>query len=170
MACRILDVKRKTLGLAPQEEGRPLDVHQWQSLLRSLSGYEPYRRVYDARIHPERVLEFVLKNPDFPRALVHSLLQLCEALRAVTGPNPKQVELVQRLEALAVELRQLDTAQVLADGALESYVRRMLRHCDELAQKLEEAFFSSFRPAPTPLRASPHASLVPQQQQQQQQQ
>jgi len=35
---------------------------------------------------------------------------------------------------------------------------------------LEEAFFSSFRPAATPLRASPNASLVPQQQQQQQQQ
>ena len=168
MSCRILDVKRKTLGLAPHEEGRPLDVHQWQSLLRSLSGYEPYRRVYDARVQPERVLEFVLKNPDFPRALVHGLLQLCEALHAVSGPNHKQVELVQRVEMLAVELRQLDTAQVLAEGALESYVRRMLLRCDELAQKLEEAFFSSFRPAPTPLRASPHASLVPQQQQQQQ--
>jgi hypothetical protein len=101
---------------------------------------------------------------------MHSLLQLCEALRPVAAPNHKQVELQERVEVLALELRQLDTAQVLAEGALESYVRRMLHQCDELAQKLEEAFFSSFRPAPTPLRASPHASLVPQQQQQQQQQ
>ena len=30
-----------------------------QALLRSLSGYEPYRRAYDARIVPERVLMVV---------------------------------------------------------------------------------------------------------------
>jgi uncharacterized alpha-E superfamily protein len=166
MSCRILDVKRKTLDLAPQEVGRPLDVHQWQSLLRSVSGYEPYRRVYDARIQPERVLEFVLKNPDFPRALLHSLLQLCDALRSVAAPNRGQADLLLRVDALALELRQLDTVQVLADGALEHYVRRMLLQCDALARALDEAYFSSFRPAPTPVRAAPNASLQPQQQQQ----
>jgi uncharacterized alpha-E superfamily protein len=167
MSCRILDVKRKTLELAPQELGRPLDVHQWQSLLRSLSGYEPYRRVYDARIRPERVLEFVLKNPDFPRALLHSLIQLCEALRSVTAaPNRSQADLLLRVDELALELRQLDTVQVLADGGLERYVRRMLLQCDALARALEEAYFNSFRPTLTPMRAAPGASLQPQQQQQ----
>ena len=53
MLCRILEIKRKSLALAPEHEGAPIDFHQWQALLRSLSGYEPYRRAYDARIQPE---------------------------------------------------------------------------------------------------------------------
>jgi uncharacterized alpha-E superfamily protein len=163
MTCRILDVKRKTLALAPHEEGRPLDVHQWQALLRSLSGYEPYRRVYDARIQPDRVLEFALKNPDFPRSLLHSVTQLSELIRLVSAANRAQQELQQRVDVLALELRHLDTARILSEGDLERQARFMLRRCDELAHALEGSFFSSMRPAPVPVRASPNAGLVPQQ-------
>jgi uncharacterized alpha-E superfamily protein len=163
MCCRILDVKRKALGLAPQEEGRPLDVHQWQTLLRSLSGYEPYRRVYDARIQPDRVLEFALKRSDFPRSLLHCLLQLAEALRFVASPNRAHADLLQRVEGMAVELRQLDTVNLLAEGYLESYVRLMIRRADDLSRAVEDAYFSSLRPAPVPVRAVAGASLVPQQ-------
>jgi uncharacterized alpha-E superfamily protein len=144
-------------------------VHQWQSLLRSLSGYEPYRRVYDARIMPERVLEFALKNPDFPRSLLHSLISLSEALDHVVSPIQAQVELQQRMAGLIGELRQLNTARVLSDGSLEHYTRLWLRRCEELARAIEDAYFSSQRPAPAPTRGSSGGVLVPQQQQQQQQ-
>jgi len=163
MTCRILDVKRKTLALAPEEEGRPLDFHQWQALLRSLSGYEPYRRVYDARIQPERVLEFVLKNPDFPRSLLHSTLELTRMLPNVSASSRAQLELQQRVESLGVELRQLETGRIFGDGSLEHHGRLMLRRCDDLARAIEEAYFGSQRPAPQPVRAVPDAVLVPQQ-------
>jgi uncharacterized alpha-E superfamily protein len=163
MTCRILEVKRKTLALAPHEEGRPLDVHQWQALLRSLSGYEPYRRVYDARIQPERVLEFALKNPDFPRSLLHSVLQLCELIRLVSAPSHAQAELQQRVDVLAIELRHLDPARVLAEGDLERHVGLWQRHCEELANALERSYFSSLPPPPRPVRAAPNAGLVAQQ-------
>jgi uncharacterized alpha-E superfamily protein len=162
MTCRILDVKRKTLALAPEEEGRPLDVHQWQALLRSLSGYEPYRRVYDARILPERVLEFVLKHPAFPRSLLHALREFAGALDGVAAPIRVQTELTQRVTELAAELRALDTRRMLVEGGLETYVRLMLRRCRVLARSLEEAYFGSLRAAPAPVPIVPEHGLVPQ--------
>lgn len=162
MAARILDIKRKTLALAPADDGRPLDVHPWQTLLRSISGYEPYRRVHTARIVPTRVLEFVLKSPDFPRSMRFALAELSRSLHAVGSDHPAQRELRDTLDDLQLELRQLDPGRLLLEDALEDYAQLMLRRCTSLGDALEEAYFSALRRAPRPLSAAPGAGLVPQ--------
>jgi len=163
MICQILEIKRKVLALAPQEEGRPIDVHQWQALLRSLSGYEPYRRAYDARIKPERVMEFVLQREDFPRSLAHAILQVQRALSSLTSGNAAQLELCENTELFLEELKMLDAREVLRAGSLESYVSVLHKRCGEIAQRLERSFFVSSRPAPAPIVPSAYAGLVPQQ-------
>ena len=147
MCCRILDIKRKTLELVPHAEGHPLDVHQWQALLRSLSAYEPYRRVYQARIQPERVLEFVLKSDAFPRSLAHSLVQFAGSLRLVSASGRAQGELQHRVDGLLQKLHQTDPLTVLGEGRLHQEVIYWLEYCDELALALDETYFSNLRPA-----------------------
>jgi uncharacterized alpha-E superfamily protein len=163
MICRILEIKRKALLLLPEAAGAPVDVHQWQALLRSLSGYEPYRQVYDARIVPARVLEFVLQREDFPRSLGHALRQVAASLHALSGSHPARAELLRAIELLCDELRLLDPRELLLSGALEREVQLLSRRCEELAADVERAFFTSFRPALAPIRAAPDAGLVPQQ-------
>jgi uncharacterized alpha-E superfamily protein len=163
MICRILDVKRKTLLQLPEAAGAPVDVHQWQALLRSLSGYEPYRRAYDARIVPARVLEFVLQRTDFPRSLTHALAQVADSLRALPGEHPASGDLLRSVSLLCDELRLLDPRTLLLAGVLEREVQLLARRCDELAAAVERSFFTSFRPALAPIRPVPHAGLVPQQ-------
>ncbi len=163
MICRILEIKRKVLALAPQEEGRPIDVHQWQALLRSLSGYEPYRRAYDARIKPARVMEFVLQRSDFPRSLAHSILQIRQALGTLASENAAQLELCATAELFLEQLKVLDAREVLRSGSLEAYVSVLHKRCSEIAQSLERSFFVSSRPASPAIVPAPHAGLVPQQ-------
>ena len=161
MICRILEIKRKSLSLAPGAEGRPLDVHQWQGLLRSVSGYEPYRRVYDARIAPERVVDFVLKSPDFPRSLLHSLMQVAVSLDRVASGSTAQLELRRGLDDLLFELRHLSSRELLGDGGLERTIRFIWRRCEDLERGLEAAYFGNRRPAAAgPPREA--ALLVPQ--------
>jgi uncharacterized alpha-E superfamily protein len=163
MICRILDVKRKALLQVPEAAGAPIDVHQWQALLRSLSGYEPYRQTFDARIVPARVLEFVLQREDFPRSLHHALRQVAASLHALSGDHPARVELLRGIELLCDELHLLDARGLLLAGALEREVQLLARRCEDLAAAVERGFFTSFRPALAPLRVAPGAGLVPQQ-------
>jgi uncharacterized alpha-E superfamily protein len=160
MICRILDIKRKAVSLAPQEAGRPIDVHQWQALLRSLSGYEPYRRAYDARILPARVFEFVIQRADFPRSLAHAVGQVGDSLDRVTHAIPAQLALRRGVAQLREELRLLDARELLLDGSLESHVKILERRCRDIASGLETAFFASQRAVPS--AAASAAALVPQ--------
>src|SRR6202000_3421310 len=55
---------------------------RWAGLLRSCSALEAYCRCYTADIRPERVVEFLLLNPDFPRSVRFSAARVESALRA----------------------------------------------------------------------------------------
>jgi uncharacterized alpha-E superfamily protein len=163
MVCRILEIKRKAISLAPHEQGRPVDFHQWQALLRSLSGYEPYRRAYDARVVPARVLEFVLQREEFPRSLAHAVSELGRSLQVVASDNPAQHALERSVRDLREELAGLDVPELIGTGSFESTVQLLHRRCAQIEGDLEQSFFSSLRPTPPPIRALPGAALVPQQ-------
>lgn len=148
LICRILEIKRKTLTLASHEAGHPFDTHQWKVLLRSLSGYEPYRRHFDACIVPARVLEFALCNPLFPRSLrfcAGRIRDCLDGLRAV-GPRPAELEGV--LGALEDELLHLDSATVMVEPGLDIEIQVLARLCARLDDEIDAAYFRTFRHAP----------------------
>ncbi len=162
MICRILEIKRKSLALSPEAEGDPVDVHQWQALLRSLSGYEPYRRAYDARIVPEQVLDFVLKRRDFPRSLSCALGELHGALEHVSHGHAAQLEVTRAVGRLLEQLRFLDPPELTRSGSFEGEIRRLDHCCRAIGEGLELGYFTSYRPATAPVAAAPGAFLVPQ--------
>lgn len=162
MIGRILDIKQKSLLESRHEAGRPLDVHQWQTLLRSVSGYEPYRRAHDARIAPDRVLEFVLKSQDFPRSLHFSLTRVANSLRRVASHNPAQAEAQLLVDELLADLRRLDCSDILETGALEPTNQTLIRRCAAFDDAIVAAFFGSLRPTPAPIAIAAGATQVPQ--------
>ena len=161
MVCRILDIKRKSV--ASHSDGRPVDVYQWQALLRSLSGYEPYRRAYDARVVPQRVLEFVLQNPDFPRSLTCTLSDIQTTLSFISSSSERQANLGLTVIELIEELQSIDAQLIVALGSLEQEVNALERACSEIEKAVEIAYFTSLRPSSVPIVISPGAGLVPQQ-------
>ncbi len=164
MLCKILDVKRKTLELSPEQEGRPIDFHQWQGMLRSVSGYEPYRRVFDARIVPARVLDLVLTHPDFPRSYCHCLARIEESLEAVASGSWAQRDLLAEVRKTRSEVA-AEPGAALLHGGLEAHVRTLSRRCAAMATGIENAFFRTRRPAPQVTARDPGAALHGQAQQ-----
>ncbi len=65
---RILDVKYFILLPSVSDVGTPYDDIQWSAVLKSVSGFEMYRKRY-GRIAPERIVEFLLLDGEFPRAV-----------------------------------------------------------------------------------------------------
>ncbi len=65
MTARILDVRYHLLLPDLTLVGSPLDFYQWGALLKSLSGFDAYRRKYHTGIRPIDVVEFVLLDRRF---------------------------------------------------------------------------------------------------------
>jgi uncharacterized alpha-E superfamily protein len=80
MTARILDVRYHLLLPDLTLVGSPLDYYQWGALLKSLSGFEAYRRLYQTGIRPIDVVEFVILDPDFPRSLTYCIQGVKRAL------------------------------------------------------------------------------------------
>jgi len=81
---RILDVKYFILLPNVSDVGTSLDIVQWSALLKSASALEVYRRLH-GRISPQRVVEFLVLDRDFPRAMRFCVLRAEQSLRIISG-------------------------------------------------------------------------------------
>jgi len=64
--------------------GTPYDDIQWSAVLKSVSGFEMYRKKF-GRIAPGRVVEFLVLDNEFPRAVRYCIGLADQALHAITG-------------------------------------------------------------------------------------
>ena len=81
---RILDVKYFVLLPSAADVGSAIDDVQWAAVLKSVSGFEMYRKRF-GRIAPKRVAEFLLLDPEFPRSVRYCVKNAADALSAITG-------------------------------------------------------------------------------------
>lgn len=80
---RILDVKYFILLPSLTDVGTPYDDIQWAAVLKSVSGLEMYRKRY-GRIAPSRIVEFLLLDGEFPRAVRFCLSRADQSLHGIT--------------------------------------------------------------------------------------
>jgi uncharacterized alpha-E superfamily protein len=73
---RLVDIKYHTLLPNVTDVGSPLDISQWNALLRAASGYHAFRRVYASEMTPALVAGFLLLNHSFPRSVVLCVRQI----------------------------------------------------------------------------------------------
>ena len=81
---RILDVKYFTLLPKVLDVGTPIDDLQWSAVLRSVSGFEMYRKRHHG-ITPKRVVGFLVLDRQFPRAIMHCVDVAHRSLHAISG-------------------------------------------------------------------------------------
>ena len=140
MTARILDTRYHLLLPNVSLVGSPLDYYQWGALLKSLSGFESYRRMYQGGIRPIDVVEFVILNPDFPRSLAYCLDGMEKALERIGSVPQGAVQ-----EAMAAErghLRGITPQQILNQG-LHEYLDRFLVLNAELTLALQGDYFEA---------------------------
>src|SRR5471032_714538 len=79
---RILDVKFHGGGAESAGEAMTQrDFYYWGALLRSVSGFEIYRKVYRDVITPARVAELLMLRGDMPRSLLACMEDVVDNLR-----------------------------------------------------------------------------------------
>jgi uncharacterized alpha-E superfamily protein len=66
---RLLDAKYHLLMASGEASGAAVDYYEWSSLLRSVSSFEAYQKVYRDTIEPSKVAELLVLRDDMPRSL-----------------------------------------------------------------------------------------------------
>ena len=119
---RLLDVKYH--GLAARDaEGTARDFYQWAAVLRSLSAFEVYRKVFRDAITPTKVAELLVFNEDLPRSLHACIKGVLERLPKIA--NDRSAETERRIGMLHAMLRYGRIEDVLANG-LHQYVEHFM--------------------------------------------
>ena len=138
---RLVDVKFHALqsdfyGTA-SEKDQEYDFYHWSAILRSVSGFEVYRKVYRDVIKPERVGELLILRPDMPRSMHASLNEVVNNLELVT--NDSTSETLRRAGKLRAELKYGRIDEILATG-LHAYLTQFLDRVGDLGVGISRDF------------------------------
>lgn len=87
MTTRLIDVRTANLLESKHEELTPFENIQWMSVLKSLTGYQMYRRTVQVRIQRSEVLRFLLQEKRFPRAFYHATCEVEGCLHELPGSD-----------------------------------------------------------------------------------
>lgn len=133
---RLLDVKFH--GAEKNDDpDTPLDFYYWAAILRSVSGFEIYRKVYRDVITPARVAELLMLRADMPRSLLACMDEVVANLRQVRNDaSPKTERLAGKLHA---ELQFAHIEDILAEG-LHDYLTVFLERIFELGNRVSRDF------------------------------
>ena len=140
---RILDVKYFLLLPTAADVGTASDDIQWAAVLRSASAFEMYRKRY-GRIAPERIVEFLLLDTEFPRAIQYCLAQARESVHAISGTPAGVFRYpVERLFGeLCSELAYARVETVITAG-LHEYLDRLQTKMNQVGNGISETFFAA---------------------------
>jgi uncharacterized alpha-E superfamily protein len=90
---RLLDVKfLAASNNEVRDAGTQAEFYYWGALLRSVSAFEVYRKVYRDAITPARVAELLILHAAMPRSLVACVAAVVSNLNAVSNEHSKDTE------------------------------------------------------------------------------
>ncbi len=117
------------------------DHIEWVGLLRSCSALEAYCRCYTAELRRERIAEFLLLNPEFPRSVRFAAAAVESALRGVSqltarGAGGRPERLAGRLHA-SLDYGQVD--EILSDDP-HAYLEGIGRHCTQIHAAIHQSY------------------------------
>ncbi len=141
MTARILDVKYHLLLPDLTLVGSALDYYQWAALLKSLSGFEAYRRKHHSDFRPIDVADFMIFETEFPRALRFSVERIAQALSTV-GCTPASASFEAKMRLLQ-QLEESSPENVFEQG-MHEFLSAFLANVGALQLALATDYFDAY--------------------------
>jgi uncharacterized alpha-E superfamily protein len=136
MTSRIIDVRSAQPLPADAPGFQPFETIQWLNLLKSLSGYQMYRLSQRTRVSRSAVLDFVLRDPKFPRACLFCLKEVEQFLRAL----PRSAGVLGSLEGARSFLDHA-TLATLDQPGLHELIDRLQVHIIVVHEGIAQTYF-----------------------------
>ena len=133
----LLEVYQESLLDLPEREHSGYQYLELVGLLRCCTSFEAYCQVYTADLSPDRILEFLLLNRDFPHALRYSIdgvRQSLEAIQRSGGRRPPD-----DLHAAAGKLHAMlryTTINEILEGNPGAFLHSIREQCQQIHELL----------------------------------
>jgi uncharacterized alpha-E superfamily protein len=140
MTTRVLDVQAGTL-VGQRDGASPFADLLWMGVLRSLSAHQMFRRIAGPMVSGPAALQFLLRDPQFPRSVERCLIEISRALLELCRNNDPMAgcaEVQQLLEQ--TELDSLGAGQASA-AALHDYADSVQQGLAKLHELLVATYF-----------------------------
>lgn len=134
---RLLDSKYHILLPASEEVGGALDYYQWGALLRSLSAFRAYHKIYRDRISAARVAELIILNEAMPRSLRFCYDRLAETLEDICGASAPQCQRIAGQLHSSLRYRRIDE---IFETGLHEFLTEFIDGNAQVGQQLERDF------------------------------
>jgi uncharacterized alpha-E superfamily protein len=133
----LLQAYHEDVWSQPDLVGEVNEYLEWMGLLRSATAFEAYCKVYTADLTPERILEFLLLDAEFPHSLRFSIDSLQCALQAIQHESGKaRAEELNRIAGrLSASLGFASVDEILA-GDVVDYFQGIQRQCQAIHETI----------------------------------
>ncbi len=136
---RLLDVKYEEL-LPTQEEGGNVDYYEWSAVLRSVSAFQAYQKVFSDAIEPSRVAELLILRCDMPRSLHACYDEILPILEQLQGK--RAVEATRIAGELHAKLRYGKMSQLFQFG-LHEFLTQFIRTNNQLGAEIQKTYLNA---------------------------
>jgi uncharacterized alpha-E superfamily protein len=133
---RILTAHQRDL-IPGADAGRVPDPYEWSVLLRALSAFEIYRRVYRDVITPSRVAQLLILRDDMPRSLLRCCKEVYHNLKAVS--NEQSAETERRAGEMHAMLHFTRMEEITA-GGMPNFLEQFLGRVRDLGDRIASDF------------------------------
>jgi uncharacterized alpha-E superfamily protein len=138
---RLLDVKFFEGAAANLQDWDALltkgEYYHWAAILRSVSGFEIYRKTYRDTITPARVAELLILRADMPRSLMAAMNALCHQLGKLA--NKRSAQTLRHAGLLQAQIQYATIEDILQRG-LHAYLTHFLKRINEIGQGISQDF------------------------------
>ena len=135
---RLLDVKFLAAAESHDDASDPVDeFYYWAAILRSVSAFESYRKVYRDVITPERIAQLLILNLSMPRSLAACLQEVVKRLGRVRNAQSDDTQMATL--NLFTELRDITIEEILEKG-LHVFLTEFLSRINGIGAGISQDF------------------------------
>jgi uncharacterized alpha-E superfamily protein len=144
---RILDTKYYLLLPSVDAVGTPYDDIMWGAVLRSTSAFEMYRKRFQ-QISPDRIVDFLVLDREFPRAIRYCVISAQASIHTITGTpiGTFSNSAEQQLGRLCAELNYIQVREIIKRGLHEFLDNTQVR-LNLVGDAVQNSFFA-LQPVP----------------------
>jgi uncharacterized alpha-E superfamily protein len=119
------------------DAGTVPDPYEWSVLLRALSAFEVYRRVYRDVITPYKVAQMLILRDDMPRSLLRCCKELYHNLRSVSNEQSHETE---RRAGEMHAMLHFTRMEAIIEGGLPRFLEQFLARLHDLGDRIASDF------------------------------
>jgi uncharacterized alpha-E superfamily protein len=137
---RLVDAKYYFLLPTIADVGTAYDELHWVALLRSASAFEMYRKKH-GRIVPDLVVDFLLREPQFPRSVRYAVIKGARSLGAIARDEMEDNDAVRLIGKLRADLEFDSTPEIIGKG-LHEYADQLQIKLNKIGACIQDTFFT----------------------------